>query len=85
MLKLPKCHREGWIDCFFSIHKEANIDFMGLQYTSFFYACLLPKKGYSYFEAQNLCVHKAYMYELNLQGGALSMTLKLSPFINMSS
>ena len=46
MSKLPKCHREGWIDCFFSTHKEANIDSMGLEYTSFLYACLLPKKGY---------------------------------------
>ena len=55
------------------------------EYTSILDMHLLPKKGYSYIEAQSLCVNKAYTYEPNLLGGVLSMVLKLSLPLNMSS
>ena len=43
---------------------------MGPEYTCALDMCLLPKKGYSYIEAQSLlCVNKTYTYELNLLGG----------------
>ena len=52
--------------------------------TRVYMSCLLPKKGYSYIEAQR-CVNKAYTYELNLLGGVLRMALKLSLPLNMST
>ena len=54
---------------------------MGPEYTCVLDICLLPKKGYSYVEAQSLYVLINHTYELNLLSGVLSMDLKLSlPF-----
>ena len=58
---------------------------MGPEYTYVLDMCLLPKKGYSYIEVQSLCVNKTYTYEVNLLGGVLSMTLKLSLPHSMST
>ena len=52
--------------------------------TKFFLMCLLPKKGYSYSEPQNLGVNKAYNYELNLLGVPFGVALKSSPRFIMS-
>ena len=70
---------------FFIVHKEANW-LMGLDYTCVLDMYFLPKKGYSYIEVQSLfCVNKAYTYELNLPDGVLSMAVKLSLPLSMST
>ena len=62
---------------------------MGAKYKSILDdTCLLPKKGYSYFDAPSLDVSlssKVFTYELNLLGVAFSMTLKSPPHHNISS
>ena len=68
----------------FIVHKEASFDLWN-QSIHMFLICVSFLKWYSYIEAQSLYVNKAYTYELNLLGGVLSMTLKFSLALSMST
>ena len=68
------------------VHKEANFDLWGPEYTCVLHICLLLKKGYLYVEAQSLyALIKHTHMSLTFQVVSLSMDLKLSLPLSMST
>ena len=60
------------------VHKEASLDLWDQSIHVFSICVSFLRRGIHRSSTKSLCVNKAYTYELNLLGGVLSMTLKLS-------